>query len=80
MFSLIFSTSFSHRLSKWIVSHLWHDSLTLEASADTVVDTLGLAPALTDAHEAVTLVTLEVRGACNEKTLSAMLVLCPPFS
>jgi len=35
-----------------------------EASPDTVVDTLGLAPAGIEAHEPVTLVTEEARRAC----------------
>jgi len=43
-------------------THLGHNSLALEASPHAVVDTLGLPPALTNAVEAVTLVTLELLG------------------
>lgn len=44
-------------------THLGHNSLALEASPHAVVDTLGLPPALANAVEAVTLVTLELRSA-----------------
>ena len=44
-------------------THLGHNGLASEASPDGIVDTLGLPPALTNALEAVTLVTLELRGA-----------------
>jgi len=44
------------------ISDLWHGSLALEASSDSVVDTLGLSPAGVHAHEPVTLVTAEARG------------------
>lgn len=50
-----------HTLSS-ISTHLWHGSLALEASPDSVVDTLGLSPAGVHAHEPVTLVTAEARG------------------
>jgi hypothetical protein len=46
-----------------VQTHLGHGSLASEASPDGIVDTLGLPPALTNALEAVTLVTLELRGA-----------------
>lgn len=45
-----------------VLTHLWHGSLALEASPDSVVDTLGLSPAGVHAHEPVTLVTAEARG------------------
>lgn len=56
--------SCSHLLSTLPASstHLWHGSLTLETSADSVVDTLWLPPAWVHAHEAVTLVAVEPRG------------------
>lgn len=44
-------------------THLGHGSLASEASPDGIVDTLGLPPALANALEAVTLVTLELRSA-----------------
>ena len=44
-------------------THLGHNSLALEASPHAVVNTLGLPPALANAVEAVTLVTLELRSA-----------------
>ena len=46
-----------------VQTHLGHNGLASEASPDGIVDTLGLPPALTNALEAVTLVTLELRGA-----------------
>lgn len=61
-------------------AHLWHGSLALEASADTVVDTLGLSPARVDAHEAVRLVAVEARSACRRNILSATVVLPLSFS
>lgn len=62
-----------------VVSHLGHNSLSLEASAHAVVDTLWLSPARVDAHEAVRLVAVEARSA-YKKTLSAtsILNLSPP--
>lgn len=41
-----------------------HGKVALEASADAVVDTLGLAPCRRDALEAVGLVAPETLGAC----------------
>lgn len=61
-------------------SHLWHGSLALEASADTVVDTLGLSPARVDAHEAVRLVAVEARSVCRRNILSATVALLLSFS
>lgn len=45
-----------------------HDQGAPEASPDTAVDTLGLAPAGIDALEPVTLVTGEALRACTERS------------
>jgi hypothetical protein len=67
-------------------THLGHNSLALEASPHAVVDTLGLPPALADAVEAVTLVTLELRSAllddrdmllCGNHLYGCRLVIAP---
>jgi len=47
------------------VTYAGHGLGAPEASADTRVDTLGLAPAGVDTHEPVTLVTGEALGACG---------------
>jgi hypothetical protein len=47
-------------------SHLWHSGLALEASADTIVDTLRFPPARVYAFEAIALVTVEALGVCSE--------------
>jgi hypothetical protein len=47
-----------------------HGNLALEAAADGIVNTLGLAPRLRHALEPVRLVTVEARDACCEKSVS----------
>ena len=59
----------SHLLSS---AYLWHSSLTLESSPDSVVDTLRLSPARVNAFESVGLVTVEARGACVQNLVSAL--------
>jgi hypothetical protein len=44
-------------------TYRWHNHLALEASSDTVVDTLGLSPAGIDAHVGVTLMSVEALRA-----------------
>jgi hypothetical protein len=51
-----------------------HDHATPEASPDTVVDTLGLAPAGIEALEPVTLVTGEALRACEKSQVSTSAV------
>lgn len=69
-----------------VATHLGHNSLALEASPHAVVDTLGLPPALANAVEAVTLVTLELRSAllddrdmllCGDHLCGCRLVIAP---
>lgn len=60
--SSILTLSHSLRFSSGDATHLGHGGLASEASPHGIVDTLGLPPALTDALEAVTLVTLELLG------------------
>jgi hypothetical protein len=45
-----------------LVSHLWHSGLALEASSNTIVDTLRFPPAWVDTFEAIALVTVEAFG------------------
>lgn len=80
IFSFKLGSSKQSSMEVWDMSHLGHNSLSLETSADAVVDTLGLSPALTNAHEAVRLVTLEVRSAYMKNMLSATTVLLAQFS
>lgn len=67
-------------------THLRHNGLASEASPHGIVNTLGLPPALADTVEAVTLVTLELRGAllddrdvllCGNHLCGCVLVICP---
>jgi hypothetical protein len=47
-----------------------HSKIALEASPDTVVDTLGLAPCRGNAHEAITLVTSEgLRALLHDRNM-----------
>jgi len=48
-----------------------HGHLALEAAADGIVNTLGLAPRLTDTLEAVRLVTVEAVGAYSSRCQSS---------
>lgn len=61
------SSCFLLLFPSWGVSHLGHGSLSLETSADAVIDTLGLSPAGVDTHEAVRLVAVEARGAYKSR-------------
>ena len=45
-----------------------HGHLSLEAATDGIINTLGLAPRLTNAHKAVRLVTLEAVGTYNSRS------------
>lgn len=47
-----------------------HSNLALEAAADSVIDTLGLAPRGVDAHEPITLVASEAVGAYSNQCQS----------
>jgi hypothetical protein len=58
---------------EWGVSHLWHSSLALEASSDTIVDTLRFPPARVDAFEAIALVTVEALRICYTISLDTTL-------
>ena len=53
----------SPKFPRGVATHLGHNGLASEASPHGIVDTLGLPPALANALEAVTLVTLEGRSA-----------------
>ena len=46
-----------------VLTHLWHDSLALEAPAHPVVDTLWLSPARINTFESIGLVAVEMRSA-----------------
>lgn len=43
----------------------WHGSLTLETSADTIINTLRLPPVRIDTFVGVTLMTIEALRACK---------------
>ena len=58
------------RLSRRIFSlrtYLWHSSLALEPSSNSIVDTLRLPPAGIDTHVCVTLVSVEALRVCRTK-------------
>jgi hypothetical protein len=51
-------------------THLWHNSLTLEASPHAIINTLRLPPAGSDAVEAVALVAVEaVRALLDDRDM-----------
>jgi hypothetical protein len=55
------------------VADAWHGRGALEPPSDAVIDTLGLSPAGIDPHEPVALMPLEVRSACRQAELVAVL-------
>lgn len=59
------------------VTDLGHGGLALEATAHGIVNTLGLSPAGVYAHEAVRLVAVEARSACNSITVSGTFLAGP---
>lgn len=57
-----------------------HGNAATEATADTVVDTLGLSPAGVEALEAIGLVAEEARSACESMLMSARRGRAPVFA
>lgn len=49
-------------------SYRWHNHLSLEASSDSVVDTLWLPPARVDTHVGVALMSVKALGAYYTKS------------
>ena len=56
-----------------------HGHLSLEAATDGIINTLGLAPRLTDTLETVRLVTVEAVGAYSSRCQSSDLQLVSPW-
>lgn len=52
-----------------------HGNLALEAAADGIVNTLGLAPRGVNTHKPVRLVTGEAVGACDIQSVPSVLSL-----
>ena len=65
MYEKIRATDHVTSLLGGTVANLGHSSPSSETPTDGAVNTLGLAPAGVDAHEAVALVAGEARGACR---------------
>ena len=59
-----------HDPRKRVATYRGHSKIALEAPADSVVDTLGLAPRSADTHKAVALMAHEALRACKKMTIN----------